>query len=63
MVTVNAAAALHQQASLGRIRTGFTADLIAIPADAKEGDVLANVLAFDGKVRWMMLDGQELGLA
>ena len=51
MVTVNAAAALRQTHSLGRIRKGFAADLIAIPLEAKEkDDVLSNLLAFEGRI-------------
>jgi imidazolonepropionase-like amidohydrolase len=60
MITVNAAAALHQEHALGRIRSGLRADLIAFPAEAQEGDILANVLYFDGKVPWLMLDGQAM---
>ncbi len=62
MVTVNAAAALRQQHSLGRIRSGFIADLIAIPAEGKKGEVLSNVVAFGDQVPWTMVEGQVLKL-
>jgi cytosine/adenosine deaminase-related metal-dependent hydrolase len=62
MVTVNAAAALRQQHSLGRIRRGFTADLIAIPAEGKKSEVLAKVVGFDDQVPWKMVEGQVLEL-
>ena len=63
MATVNAAAALRRQHSLGRIRSGFIADLIAVPADGKRGEVLANVVAFDDQVPWEMVDARVLELA
>ena len=62
MVTVNAAAALQQRHSLGRIRDGFTADLIAIPAGANKSELLADVLVFDGQVPWLMVDGEVVSL-
>lgn len=57
MVTVNAAAALRQNGSLGRIRPGFQADLIAVPHATPTRDTLSASLRFEGKVPWMMLDG------
>jgi aminodeoxyfutalosine deaminase len=57
MVTVNAASALRQQNTLGRIRPGFRADLIAIPCS--EGrDLFGEIVAFDGRIEWMMMDGK-----
>jgi cytosine/adenosine deaminase-related metal-dependent hydrolase len=56
MVTVNAASALRQQNTLGRIRPGFRADLIAIPC-AEGGDLFAEIVAFDGEIDWMMVNG------
>ncbi len=58
MVTVSAAAALHQQNSLGRIRSGFRADLIAIPC-TERGDLFAEMLAFEGEINWMMVNGKQ----
>jgi len=57
MVTVNAALALGQQNTLGRIRPGFRADLIAIPC--REGrDLFGEIAAFDGEVDWIMINGR-----
>jgi cytosine/adenosine deaminase-related metal-dependent hydrolase len=57
MVTVNSASALRQQNTLGRIRPGFRADLVAIPCS--EGrDLFGEIMAFDGEINWMMLNGK-----
>jgi len=57
MVTVNPASALRQQNTLGRIRPGFRADLIAIPC--REGrDLFGEIVAFDGEVDWIMVNGR-----
>ncbi|MBO0695327.1 MAG: amidohydrolase family protein [Verrucomicrobia bacterium] len=56
MVTLNPARGLRQQNTLGVIRPGFRADLIAIPC-SKSGDLFAEILAFDGEVEWMMIGG------
>ncbi len=63
MATVNAAAAVRQGHSLGRVRSGFMADLIAIPVDAKKEDVIEAAVAFEGEVQWMMLDGERVEAA
>jgi cytosine/adenosine deaminase-related metal-dependent hydrolase len=60
MVTVNAAAALGQSESLGKIRPGFYADLIGIPALAAGVDLFENVIGFEGTVPWMMVNGEVL---
>jgi aminodeoxyfutalosine deaminase len=57
MVTVNPGSALHQQNRLGRIRPGFRADLIAIPCSERR-DLFGEIVAFDGKIEWMMVDGK-----
>ena len=57
MVTVNAARALGQEASIGRIRPGFHADLIAVPLEHGK-ELYQRIIAFDQEVAWMMLDGQ-----
>ena len=57
MVTVNSALALGQQNTLGRIRPGFRADLIAIPC-SERGDVLAEIMAFEDEISWMMANGE-----
>lgn len=56
MVTVNAARALREQDSLGRIRRGFIADLIAVPA-YRSASLCEMLLEFDGPVRWSMVGG------
>src|SRR5207247_1263272 len=58
MVTINAALALHQEKSLGRIRPGFQADLIAVPSSGGE-NLFEQIVAFDGRVDWMLLDGKQ----
>ena len=58
MVTVNPAMALHQQTTLGRIRPGFHADLIAIPC-SKGRDVFDEIIGFDDPVAWMLLGGKQ----
>jgi cytosine/adenosine deaminase-related metal-dependent hydrolase len=60
MVTVNAARALGQTDSLGRINPGFRADLIAIPFTQTGEGVFETIVGFDGTIPWMMLDGEEL---
>ena len=57
MVTLNAARALHQENALGRIRPAFQADLIAIPRGSL-ANLFEEIVAFDGPVRWMMVDGK-----
>jgi cytosine/adenosine deaminase-related metal-dependent hydrolase len=57
MVTVNSASALRQQNTLGRIRPGFRADLIAIPC-TQGGDLFAEIVAFEGEISWTMVDGK-----
>jgi imidazolonepropionase-like amidohydrolase len=58
MITINAALALHQENSLGRIRPGFQADLIAVPCSGN-GNLFEQIVAFDGPVAWMLLDGKQ----
>jgi len=57
MVTVNPALALSQQNSLGRIRPGFRADLIAIPC-GEASDLFPEIVAFDGAISWRMTNGE-----
>jgi len=57
MVTVNAARALGQEASLGRIRTGFMADLIAVPLQ-KSRPLFDEIIGFERPVVWSMAGGQ-----
>jgi cytosine/adenosine deaminase-related metal-dependent hydrolase len=61
MATVNAGVALDQSphgGKLGRIRAGFRADLIAVPCSGTD-NLFEQVLAFDGPVAWMLLDGKQ----
>jgi len=60
MATINGARAIGRGDSLGKICPGFIADLIAIP-HAQSGDqVFDTVVAFEGTVPWMMVDGEVL---
>jgi cytosine/adenosine deaminase-related metal-dependent hydrolase len=61
MVTVNPASALRQQNTLGRIRPGFRADLIAIPC-REHADLFGEILAFEGAVDWIMTNGRTQNL-
>jgi cytosine/adenosine deaminase-related metal-dependent hydrolase len=56
MVTVNPARALRQESALGQIRSGFGADLIAVPCSTST-DIFEQILAFDGPVSWLMVNG------
>ena len=56
MVTVNPARALRCENALGRIRPGFTANLIAIPCSTA-ADIFEQILAFDEPVKWSMVNG------
>ena len=58
MVTLNAATALRQGKVLGRIRSGFRADLIAVPSKGT-ADVFEEIIASERPVNWMLLDGKE----
>jgi aminodeoxyfutalosine deaminase len=62
MVIVNAARAIGQEDSLGRIKPGFRADLIALPSAETGRSVLDTIVAFDGTVPWMMMDGEIISL-
>jgi cytosine/adenosine deaminase-related metal-dependent hydrolase len=57
MVTVNSALALGQQSTLGRLRSGFRANLIAIPC-SKDGELFAEIAAFEDEINWMMVNGK-----
>jgi len=57
MITLNPASALREQNTLGRIRGGFRADLIAIPC-SKDRDLFEEIVAFDGEINWMMVNGK-----
>ena len=57
MVTVNPARALRQEHEIGKIRTSFLADMIAISFEDSLG-VYETILNFVGKVPWIMLHGK-----
>ena len=56
MATVNGAAALGQRNRLGCLRPGAFADMITLPIVGR--GVFENIVAFEGKIPWMMLDGK-----
>ncbi len=57
MVTVNPGRALDRTEAIGRIRPGSQADLIAVPV-AKSTAVFEEIVAFDGAVEWVMVEGR-----
>jgi cytosine/adenosine deaminase-related metal-dependent hydrolase len=58
MVTAHAAAAIGQGNTLGQIRPGFHADLIALPALGSLANAYESIVSFDGVVPWMMVNGE-----
>ena len=56
MVTVNPARALRRENALGQIRSGFEADLVAIPCSGST-DIFEQIIAFDAPISWMMVNG------
>ena len=61
MVTTRAAAALHQEQAIGRIKPGYAADLIAIPFAENARDVFENAVNFTAKTEWRMVNGEVFG--
>ena len=57
MVTVNPAMALNQENTLGRIRPGFCADLIAIQCSERD-NLFEHIVQFDGSIDWIMVNGK-----
>jgi cytosine/adenosine deaminase-related metal-dependent hydrolase len=57
MATINGAAAIGQRNSLGCIRAGAQADLIALPL-RRSADVFESIVGYDEAVSWMMVDGK-----
>jgi cytosine/adenosine deaminase-related metal-dependent hydrolase len=57
MVTVNGASALRQDNTLGKIRSGLVADLVAIPCMTSTS-VFDEIVAFDREASWLMIGGQ-----
>jgi cytosine/adenosine deaminase-related metal-dependent hydrolase len=62
MATVNAAHAIGQGDLLGKIRSGFCADLIAIPSEQTGPAIFDGIVAFEGTVLWTMVDGEVKSL-
>ncbi|MGI8956080.1 MAG: amidohydrolase family protein [Chthoniobacterales bacterium] len=57
MVTTNPAQALHQGESLGKIRVGFQADLIALPIENPGTGLCDKIIAWNEPVPWMLVAG------
>jgi cytosine/adenosine deaminase-related metal-dependent hydrolase len=57
LITVNPAYALRQENALGRIRSGFEADFLAVPCSGSP-DVFEQIIAFEGAVSWVMVNGE-----
>jgi aminodeoxyfutalosine deaminase len=57
MVTVNPAIALHQENTIGRIRPGVCADLLAVPCSERDNP-FEEILGFDGSIDWIMVNGK-----
>ncbi|MDP9254265.1 MAG: amidohydrolase family protein, partial [Verrucomicrobiota bacterium] len=62
MVTVNPAEALRLKANLGRIKPGYLADLISIPA-ASGDDVCEQIIGCEKPISWIMIGGHALDSA
>jgi 5-methylthioadenosine/S-adenosylhomocysteine deaminase len=57
MATINSARALHEDETLGRIRTGFSADLIALPIENPGVELFEKIITWEKEVPWMMTAG------
>jgi imidazolonepropionase-like amidohydrolase len=57
MITINGARALRQEKSLGQIRSGSSADLIAVPCE-RSTSAFDEIISFDQAVSWSMIGGQ-----
>jgi cytosine/adenosine deaminase-related metal-dependent hydrolase len=62
MATTNPARALHQGGALGKIRTGYQADLIALPIENSSGDLFEKIIAWNDSVPWMLVGGVSMPL-
>jgi cytosine/adenosine deaminase-related metal-dependent hydrolase len=58
MATQNGAEAIGEKNSLGVIRPGAYADLIALPDRGSRPDVFQKIVGFEEAVPWMMVDGE-----
>jgi len=59
MVTVNPARALRQENALGQIRTGFGADLIAVPCSGST-DIFEQIIDFQNPVDWVLAGNDQI---
>jgi aminodeoxyfutalosine deaminase len=59
LVTVNPARALREENALGKIRTNFLADLIAVPCEGA-ASIYDEIVAFDQSISWSMIGGRIL---
>jgi aminodeoxyfutalosine deaminase len=57
LVTVNPARALRQEDALGKIRSGFLADLIAVPI-SRSTSAFDDIVTFERPVKWSMTSGR-----
>jgi cytosine/adenosine deaminase-related metal-dependent hydrolase len=57
MVTVNGARALRQDNALGKVRSEFVADLVALPCTTSTS-VFDEIVGFDREAGWWMIGGQ-----
>jgi cytosine/adenosine deaminase-related metal-dependent hydrolase len=57
MVTVNSARALRQENALGKVQSGFLADLMGIPI-VESRSVFEQLIGFDRAVNWSMIGGE-----
>lgn len=62
MVTVNGARALRQDNALGKVRSEFVADLVALPCTTSTS-VFDEIVGFDREASWSMIGGQVQNLA
>jgi cytosine/adenosine deaminase-related metal-dependent hydrolase len=63
MATLNGAAALKHRNSLGVLRPGAYADLIALPDEGAATAVFERIVAFAGRVPWVMSNGEPVAPA
>jgi len=57
MVTGNSARALRQENALGKVQSGFVADLIGIPI-TESRSMFEQIIGFDRPVNWSMIGGE-----
>jgi imidazolonepropionase-like amidohydrolase len=59
MVTVRPARALKMERDLGKIASGYLADLIAIPFMGSVDEVYEAIIENRGPIEWMMINGKN----